>query len=106
MPHPSPPDSRPGDLVGRDTAGKVRIDRVIPLPWLVGMMAAIVAQAAALYYGQQQTIEKVGELRADVRSLNGSAAVAATRDVEHTMRLQALERRVDVIETTRTAAPR
>lgn len=97
-----PPDSRPGDFVGRDAAGRMRIDRVIPLPWLVGVLGAILLQAAALYYGQAQVAERVSELRTDVRSLNSAGAVAATRDVEHSMRIQALERRVEIVESART----
>lgn len=94
-------ESRPGDLVGRDSAGRVRIDRVIPMPWLIGMIGAILLQAAALYYGQAQVAERVAELRADVRSLNSAGAAAATRDVEHAMRIQALERRVEIVESAR-----
>ena len=40
-------------------------------------------------------------LRADVRSLNSAGAAAATRDVEHAMRIQALERRVEIVESAR-----
>ena len=101
MPPPNAPDSRPGDLVGRDDSGRVRIDRVLPLPWVIGMMVGIGLQAATLYYGQQQVAEKVLELRSDVRALNNATQTAATRDVEHSMRIQSLERRVDVIETAR-----
>ena len=97
----SDPETRPGDLVGRDSAGRVRIDRVIPMPWLIGMIGAILVQAAALYYGQAQVAERVAELRADVRNLNSAGAVAATRVVEHTMRIQALERRVEIVESAR-----
>ena len=30
--------TRPGDLVGQDASGRVRIDRVLPLPWVLGIL--------------------------------------------------------------------
>lgn len=95
------PDSRPGDFIGRDVSGRIKIDRVIPLPWLVGICGAIVAQAAAMYYGQQQIAEAVRELKGDVRELTNGASAAASKDVEHTLRIQAVERRVDILERAR-----
>lgn len=93
-----PPDSQPNDLVGTDASGKVRIDRVIPLPWVLGVIGAGIVNAAAMYYGQQQLIEKVTDMRAEIRAITAAIALAATRDTEHSMRIQNLERRVDQLE--------
>ena len=98
--HPPPPtDSLPGDLIGKDAAGRVRIDRVIPLPWVLGIIGAGVMNAAAMYYGQRQLIEAVAELKTDVRGLVSGVAASVNRDTEHSLRIQALERRVDQLET-------
>jgi hypothetical protein len=93
-----PPDSQPNDLIGTDASGKVRIDRVIPLPWVMGVIGAGIVNAAAMYYGQQQLIEKVTDMRAEIRAITAAISLAATRDTEHSMRIQNLERRVDQLE--------
>ena len=93
-----PPDSLPTDLVGSDASGKVRIDRVIPLPWVLGVIGAGIVNAAAMYYGPPQLIEKVTDMRAEIRAITAAISLAATRDTEHSMRIQNLERRVDQLE--------
>ena len=98
-PHHDISDSRPGDFIGRDESGRIKIDRVIPLPWLLGILGAVAVNAAAMYYGQQQMIEKVSELKLDVKALASTAAHLNGRDIEHGMRIQALERRVDAVES-------
>jgi hypothetical protein len=99
--HAQPPDSLPGDFIGKDSTGRVRIDRVIPLPWVMGVIGAGIVNAAAMYYGQQQLIEKVGEMRSEIRAITAAISLASTRDTEHSMRLQSLERRMDQIEGRR-----
>jgi hypothetical protein len=38
-------DTKPGDLVGTDTGtGRVRIDRVLPLPYVLGFFGALVSR--------------------------------------------------------------
>jgi hypothetical protein len=88
-------DTQPGDRIGTDSVGRVRIDRVIPLPWVMGIIAAGVMNAASMYYGQQQLITIVAELKGEVRAINSGMAAAQNRDTEHTLRLQALERSQD-----------
>lgn len=97
-PHHAHPESRPGDFIGRDHEGRVKIDRVIPLPWLIGILGMVAANAAAVYYGQQQLVEKFSELKIDVRALAGTAAHLNGRDIEHTLRIQSIERRLDTLE--------
>ena len=97
--HTQAPDSLPSDLVGKDASGRVRIDRVIPLPWVMGVIGAGIINAAAMYYGQQQLIEKVTDMRTEIRAITAAISLASTRDTEHSMRLQQLERRVDQLET-------
>jgi len=92
------PDTRPGDVVGIDETGRVRIDRVIPLQWVMGIIGAGVINAAAMYYGQQQLIEKVGEMRNEIKAITSAIVAASNRDIEHSMRLQTLEQRVTQME--------
>lgn len=108
MPQQKPPvsDSQPGDLVGTDSAGNVRIDRVIPLSWALGSIGGVLILAAQQYYGQQQLIEKVADMRSDykataaeIRSITSALSNALSRDTEHSMLLQALDRRVSQLET-------
>jgi len=105
---PTPSDSLPGDLVGTDSAGNVRIDRVIPLSWALGIIGGVLILAAQQYYGQQQLIEKVADMRTEykataveIRAITNALSNASTRDTEHSMLLQALERRVTQLEGRR-----
>lgn len=82
-----------------DDSGRLRIDRVIPLPWVMGVIGAGVVNAAAMYYGQQQLIEKVGEMRTEVRGVTAAIAAGTNRDIEHSLRLQTLEQRVNQMES-------
>jgi hypothetical protein len=91
-------DSRPDDLIGSDASGRVRIDRVIPLHWVIGIIGASAINAAATYYGQQQLIEKVAEMRGEIRAITSSLAAGVNQGTEHSMRLRAIERRLDQIE--------
>jgi hypothetical protein len=88
-------DTQPGDRISTDSVGRVRIDRVIPLPWVLGIIAAGVMNAASMYYSQQQMISVVAELKGEVRAITAGMAAAQNRDTEHTLRLQALERSQD-----------
>jgi len=87
-----PPDSQPNDLVGTDASGKVRIDRVIPLPWLIGIVGAGVISSAQQYFGQQRLIDEVKELRGEMRVMTQAAALSSNRDTEHSMLIQGLQR--------------
>lgn len=97
--HHRPQESLPGDLIGTDGSGKVRIDRVIPLHWVIGIIGAGFVNAAATYYGQQQLIEKVSDMREEIRSITAAINTGARSDMEHATRLHALERRMDQLES-------
>lgn len=96
--HPPPPDSQPTDLVGTDHTGRVRIDRVIPLQWVLGVIAAGVVNAAAMYYGQQQLIAGLAELKAEVRTLTQTSTTGQLLDREHTLQIADHERRLTNLE--------
>ena len=58
----------------------VKIVREIPMWGVVGVIAALGAQAVALYYGQQSLAEKMAEVRAEVRNLT-TASNTRERDI-------------------------
>lgn len=97
--NPLPPDTQPNDLVGKGPDGKWRIDRVVPFQWLMGIIGGVLVLAAQQYYAQQQLIEKVSDMRteykataAEIRAITSSLSSASTRDAEHSLLIQALQR--------------
>lgn len=93
------PDTKPGDFVGTDSSGRVRIDRVIPLHWVLGIILAGVLNAAATYYGQQQLVATVAELKTEVRATNDARAAMNNKLTEHSVELGAIKRRVEMLES-------
>ena len=90
--------TRPGDLRGQDSEGRVRIDRVIPLPWLLGGIAAIALQGVALYYGQQQTAEAVRKMEGRIEAMVTLQAAAQVADAERRAEVRELRRRIEALE--------
>ncbi|MCL4695460.1 MAG: hypothetical protein KJ023_00135 [Burkholderiaceae bacterium] len=93
--------TKPGDLVGRDASGRIRIDRVIPLPWLVGLMLALAGNAATMYYGQQQLAGDMADLKTEVRALATWQGQSLAKDAEVAVELRELRRRVEILEQRR-----
>jgi hypothetical protein len=90
--------TKPGDLVGTDSNGRVRIDRVIPLTWVLGIVGAGIVNAAVAYSTQQQLIAQVGALAAEVKELRIEVRALSARGVEHGVRLAEHERRIQALE--------
>ena len=95
------PTTKPGDLVGHDSSGRVRIDRVIPLPWLLGGVGAIALQGVALYYAQQQTAEAVREMKSQLTAIVAAQTAAQVADADSRADLRELRRRVEALEARR-----
>lgn len=95
----APHDSKPHDLVGTDvTTGRMRVDRVVSMQWVLSIIGTIIAAGASIYYGQQQLIKEFAEMRLEMRAFSAALSASSTKDTEHTLRLQSLEKRVDMIE--------
>lgn len=47
----------------------VKVTRDIPLPWLIGLVAAGIAQAVLMYAGQQRQAELIQDQSAKISSL-------------------------------------
>lgn len=94
-------DTLPGDVVGRDQEGHVRISRTIPLQWLMGGLLVVIGQAIAMYYGQQRLSDSVRDIQIELKAINLSIVSTNTKSVEHGIRLTDMERRVTSIENDR-----
>lgn len=93
--------TKPGDLVGHDAEGRVRIDRVIPLQWVLGMLGAVVVQAMASYYQLQQATDQLREVRARLDGMIAWQGAAQISDAEHRSDIRELRRRIDQLEARR-----
>lgn len=91
-------ETKPGDLLGTDAAGRVRIDRVIPLTWVLGIVGAGIVNAAVAYSTQQQLIANVQVLATEVKELRIEVRALSARDVEQGVRLAEHERRIQALE--------
>ncbi|MFO1268539.1 MAG: hypothetical protein U1F25_13590 [Rubrivivax sp.] len=94
-------ETKPGDLVGQDAAGRVRIDRVIPLPWLLGGIGAIAVQGMALYYSQQQTGDTVRKIESRLDALVSLQGTSQIADAELRAEVRELRRRIESMEARR-----
>lgn len=94
-------ETKPGDMVGRDADGHIKVSRTIPAQWLIGGFIAIVGQAVAMYYGQQRLNEAVRDIQIELKAINLALVSANTKGVEHGLRLTDIERRVGVLEEQR-----
>ena len=94
-------ESKPGDLVGQDSSGKVRIDRVIPLPWALGMLSAVIVQAVTLWFQVQAASDTIKEVRQELKVLSAWQNQALVKDAEVVGELRELRRRVENLEARR-----
>lgn len=76
----------------------VTVTRSIPLPWLISMSAFLVAHAALLWFGQQNTAQAVKDMASDIRELRSDARQGGLKTVEHELKLSDHERRIQVLE--------
>lgn len=95
------PVTKPGDLVAKRPDGSVRIDRVIPLPWLLGGVGAIAVQGMALYYSQQQTGDTVRKIESRLDALVSLQGTSQIADAELRAEVRELRRRIESMEARR-----
>ena len=91
-------DTKPGDLMGPDSHGQIRISREIPLPWLIGITATLMVQAATVWFGQQQMSRDISEMKATIREINDRTNSGVGKDIEHSLKLIEIDRRVTLLE--------
>jgi len=95
---PRSEDTLPGDAIGHDSEGHVRISRTIPLNWIVGGLIVVAGQAIAMYYGVQRLNDAVKDIQIELKAINLALVSANTKGVEHGLRLTDIERRIGVLE--------
>lgn len=93
-----PPITRPGDLVGRSSDGSVRIDRVIPLQWVLGMLGVVIAQAATLWFQVQAGTEAIKEVKVELRAMSSWQSQALVKGAEVDSDIRELRRRIEALE--------
>jgi hypothetical protein len=84
-----------------DDGPMVRVTREVPLPWLVGLVAVGIANAAVMYYKQSEQDKKISDILVEVRSMTAAVNQGNLKDVEHDLKIADLQRRVVVLETKR-----
>jgi uncharacterized protein HemX len=93
--HRATDDTGPAPLDPTSSTHAVKIVREIPMWGVIGGLAALGAQAVALYYGQQRMVEQMTEVRAEVRSLTSASNTRERDTIELRSDLRALTTRVD-----------
>lgn len=74
------------------------ITRAIPLPWVLGVIFAIAAQAAVVYFTQQRQGELIVTLTTEVKTLTASVNTNNVTDVKHDFKIADIERRLESLE--------
>ena len=92
------PTTKPGDIIGQDSAGRIRIDRVIPLPWVLGMLVAVVAQAVTLWMQVQGTTDTVRRIDTRLEAIVSWQSTSQIADAEFRSEVRELRRRVEQLE--------
>lgn len=93
--------TKPGDLVGQDAEGRVRIDRVLPLPWVLSMLAAIAVQAVVTWQQGQNTTETVRKIESRLDAMVTLQGAAQIANAELRAEVRELRRRLDAMEARR-----
>ncbi len=93
--------TKPGDLVGQDAEGRVRIDRVLPLPWVLSMLAAIAVQAVVTWQQGQNTTETVRKIESRLDAMVTLQGAAQIADAELRAEVRELRRRLNAMEARR-----
>jgi len=64
----------------------LKVSREIPLPWLIGIVAAGFLQAALVYYKQDAQAEQIAKLIKEVQTLSTALSGKDLKDLEHDSR--------------------
>lgn len=81
----------------------LKVSREIPLPWLVGIVAAGFLQAALVYYKQDAQAEAIVKLTKEVQALTTALGGKDLKDLEHDIRIADLQTRMTDVQTRLSA---
>jgi hypothetical protein len=86
----------------------IKITREIPLPWVLSVVAAIVAQGAVVWFTQKsqgelitQQSESIKALAVELRAVTNDLNTGRVKDLEHDLKLADHERRLGTVEARR-----
>lgn len=89
----------PNDAMSTRTSDhQIKVTREIPLPWLLGLVGAILLFAATVYFTQQRMIEVQEELKTQVKALTTEFMLRNERDQRREFDVEDLKRRVSALE--------
>jgi len=91
-------ETQPGDMTYVDTHGTVHISRSIPLPWLIGTITAILAQAGGLWLGQRDNAKSLEELTASNKAIANAVQTSSLSIVKHDIQIDDLRARILAVE--------
>lgn len=74
------------------------ITRSLPLYWLLSVLAAMIMQAAVVYFAQQRQGELIQAMTGELKQVVQAVNTSNVKDVEHDFRLSDHERRLQALE--------
>lgn len=74
------------------------ITRSLPLYWLLSVLAALIGQAAVVYFAQQRQGELIQGMTGELKQVVTAISTSNIKDVEHDFRLSDHERRLQALE--------
>ena len=77
----------------------LKVSREIPLPWLIGIVAAGFLQAALVYYKQDAQAEQIAKLIKEVQSLSSALGDKNLKDLEHDIKIADLQTRMADVQS-------
>lgn len=86
------------DKSEQSSRSRWHLSRDVPVTWLVGGLLAVCAQAATVYFAQQQQSELLRDLAKDVKTIGIQLSGKDLKDVEHDILLKDHERRLTNLE--------
>ena len=72
----------------------LKVSREIPLPWLIGIVAAGFLQAALVYYKQDAQADAIVKLTKEVQELKSVLNAKDLKDLEHDLKIADLQTRM------------
>ncbi len=97
-------DTTPDQLSHHAPQPLVKFTREIPLPWLLGAVAAFIGWAGAMYYEQRGLVSKVSEMAVEMRTLAASASSVKESQTEQRFEINMVKN--DISDIKRQLATR
>lgn len=76
----------------------MKLNREIPIPWLIGGVITFIVQAVTLWISVQNQGQAIRDLVTEVRELRTDARSGGLKVVEHDLKLSDHERRIAQLE--------